>query len=153
MQLNLFLTKLKHLTNILKGSCKYSYSQVGEDIVVNYLFRSINIHQPTYLEIGSNHPFVDNNTYLFYCKGATGVCIEPDTELYGLIKKIRPHDTVINAGIGLNEDVAEFYSFPHLYTGWNTFSKEEAEARQKETGIKVKEIRKVKLLKINEIIQ
>lgn len=153
MQLNRFLTKVRHLNNILRGKCKYSYSQVGEDIIVDYLFRSINIKHPSYLEIGSNHPFVDNNTYLFYCKGSRGVCVEPDSELYDLIRKYRPHDRILNAGIGVGDDEMEFYMFPHPYTGWNTFSKEEAMIREKETGIKVKEIKKTKLLQINDVIK
>lgn len=153
MQLNRLLTKIRHLNNILSGRCKYSYSQVGEDIIVDYLFRSINIKKPSYLEIGSNHPFVDNNTYLFYCKGSTGVCIEPESELYKLIRKHRQHDVVLNAGIGLGDEEADFYIFPQPYTGWNTFSKEEAMIREKEAGIKVKEIKKTKLLQINEVIK
>ena len=42
-----------------------SFSQAGEDRVVRYLFNSLNIWNPTYLDIGANYPVSGNNTYLF----------------------------------------------------------------------------------------
>ena len=134
----------------MKG--KASYSQTGEDIIVEYLFESLKIKKPTYLEIGTNQPKICNNTYNFYLKGCKGVCIEPDFDMYKVIKKARPKDTVLNVGIGLNiEDRAEFYLFPGLLNGWSTFSKEEANLRKVDSGIDY-QIKHVPLKNINEII-
>jgi FkbM family methyltransferase len=138
---------------IIRAKALPSFSQAGEDVIVHYLFHQLKIAQPYYLDIGVNFPVAGNNTYFFYNRGCKGVCIEPDPSLYELIKKSRPKDIIINAGIGFDDSKnAEFYIFPHPYTGWNTFSKEEAESRQQQTGVHVKEIKTLPLKSINEVI-
>lgn len=153
MNLKRFLGKCRGAYHILTAKAKVSYSQVGEDIIINYLFNSLNIQKPTYLEIGTNQPVMCNNTYFFYNKGCKGVCIEPDFEMYKVIKKRRPNDIVLNIGIGLRDDIkAPFYLFPGLLNGWSTFSKEEASTREKESGIKPETIT-VPLKNINTIME
>lgn len=153
MNLKRFLSKCRGAIKILTAKAKVSYSQVGEDIIINYLFNSLNIKNPTYLEIGTNQPVMCNNTYFFYNQGCRGVCIEPDTQMYEIIKKKRPNDTVLNIGIGLSEiEAAPFYLFPDLLNGWSTFSEEEAIIRQKESGIQPKKLT-VPLKNINTIIE
>ena len=51
------------------------YSQEGEDIVIDRYFQ----HKAKgfYVEVGAHHPFRFSNTYRFYRRGWTGVCIEP----------------------------------------------------------------------------
>jgi FkbM family methyltransferase len=153
MNLRRFARKCISGLYILRAKAQPSFSQVGEDLVINYLFQLLRIKQPAYLDIGANFPVVGNNTYFFYNKGCKGVCIEPDPELYEKIRKARPADTVLNAGIGLNgNSSADLYIFPHPYTGWNTFSKPEAEKKERETGIRPREIRSTPLKTINEVI-
>ena len=55
---------------------KISYSQSGEDIIVEYLLGLRNIYTPTFLDIGSYHPVFANNTFKFFKKGARGVNID-----------------------------------------------------------------------------
>lgn len=153
MNLKRFLSKCRSAYKILTAKASVSYSQSGEDVIVNYLFNTYNITNPTYLEIGTNYPIKCNNTFYFYNRGSRGVCIEPDSEMYKVIKKVRPHDTVLNVGIGIS-DVKEaiFYLFPGEVNGWSTFSKEEAELREKKSGIKPKEVI-VPLRSINSVIE
>jgi len=107
----------------------------------------------SYLEIGTNDPIQSNNTYLFYKKGCKGICIEPDKEMYEIIKVKRPHDIVLNIGIGLpGAREATFYLFPRLLNGWSTFSEEEAIIRENESGLKAKKVT-VPLKTINNIIE
>jgi FkbM family methyltransferase len=80
----------------------YAYSL--EDIMIWRLLRDKGIQNPTYLEIGTNHPNSKNNTYLFYKYGATGVLIEPLPMWHEKIQKIRPKDKLIKGGIGYNAD-------------------------------------------------
>lgn len=130
-----------------------SFSQVGEDIIVHHLFRQLKIEYPTYLEIGTNLPVRGNNTYFFYNRGCRGVCIEPDRALYNLIRKKRRADTVLNIGIGLaGATAAVLHIFPDGYTGWNTFSPEEALIREKESGIRIKTKVEVPLRTVNDIM-
>ena len=153
MNLKRFLGKCRGAFHILTAKAKVSYSQVGEDIIINFLFNSVNIQKPTYLEIGTNQPVMCNNTYFFYNKGCRGVCIEPDIEMYKIIKRTRPRDTVLNIGIGLSENnEVPFYLFPGLVNGWSTFSEQEATIREKDSGIKPKII-SVPVKNINTIIE
>src|SRR4051812_3390905 len=127
MDLKRFVEKCKRGLDIINLKALPSYSQAGEDMIVDYLFNSFKITNPTYLEIGTNQPVLSNNTYFFYRKGYKGVCVEPDPEMYQFIKKKRPRDIVLNIGIGLNETTAaDFYLFPGLVNGWSTFSEQEA---------------------------
>lgn len=148
-----FLRKCKAGVDIINAKAQPSFSQVGEDVIVHFLLRELRIDRPAYLDIGTNLPVAGNNTYFFYNKGFSGVCIEPDPELYQLIKKERPRDTVLNAGIGLQGDSsAPLYIFPHPFTGWNTFSRSEAKKREQESGIKIKEEKITPLKTINGVI-
>jgi len=113
-----------------------SYSQAGEDAVLRFLFNDKGIRKISYLEIGTNIPDIDNNTYLFYKEGSRGVCVEADKTLIPAIKKIRPEDKVLNIGVSVSEhDEADFYIFD--IRGINTFDKDEAEKREKFGTIKL----------------
>ena len=46
-----------------------SFSQCGEDLIVNYIFNLRGISLPSYLDIGANHPYFISNTALFHKKG------------------------------------------------------------------------------------
>jgi FkbM family methyltransferase len=153
MNLQRFIRKCKAGLSIVKTQARPTFSQAGEDVIVQYLFQSLKINRPSYLDIGTNFPVKGNNTYFFYSKGCRGVCLEPDPELFKLIQEKRPKDIVINAGIGLGDTKsAELYIFPHPYTGWNTFLKSEADQREIQTGIKVNQVRTLPLISINEVI-
>jgi FkbM family methyltransferase len=153
MNLFRFLKKCRKAVDVIFFNAKASYSQMGEDLIIGYLFDSLKINKPTYLEIGTNQPKSCNNTYALYLKGCTGVCIEPDFEMFQKIKKVRKKDTVLNIGIGTSsQNEADFYLFPYTWNGWSTFSLEEAEIRKKETGIHY-EIKKVPLVQANDIIK
>lgn len=146
--------KLIDCGQVLNATARVSYSQVGEDLIAQYLFQSLKIQQPTYLEVGTNHPIIGNNTYFFYLRGCVGVCVEPDPNLFSVIRLKRPQDKLLNCGIGLQgTSSADFFSFPPPYTGWNTFSKKEAEKRQAETGIQIEKVVHVPLITINEVME
>jgi hypothetical protein len=60
----------------------------------------------------------------------------------------------LNAGVGIGKETEGIlYTFPEPYTGWNTFSKQEAVSRQKETGINYTESGKIPFLSVNGIIE
>src|ERR1051326_2303742 len=129
-----------------------SYSQAGEDVVMDFLFKGIGKPKPVYLELGTNSPIISNNTYMFYQRGARGVLVEADESIVPHIKQVRPGDKLLNIGVGLNnEKEADFYIFD--INGLNTFNKEEAEYRQKNGTSKLVKVTKVQLKTINEIIR
>jgi FkbM family methyltransferase len=129
-----------------------SYSQCGEDVIMSFLCNSLKIRKPTYLDIGANDPVIMSNTYLFYKKGLSGVLIEPNRELYKKIKRKRDRDIVLNVGVGINNQTCvDFYKMStHTLS---TFSKEEALMLQRNGSHVIKEVVKVELISINEIIE
>jgi FkbM family methyltransferase len=155
MNVQRVIRKAKSCSHFFKGEAKISYAQFGEDILVDYFFQHyLKNPNPTYLDIGTNHPVNGNNTYLFYLRNCFGVCIEPDPVLYKEILSKRSKANVLNAGVGIGKETeGTLYTFPEPYTGWNTFSKEEAINRQKETGINYAESAKIPFLSINDVIE
>lgn len=153
MNLTRVITKLKKAFDTIALKSKVSYSQSGEDIIIDYLFTSIGITTPSYIDIGANQPVKGNNTYLFYLKGSKGICIEPDISLIASLKKSRPKDVILNIGISTTKtELADFYYFKGQYNAWNTFSKEDAMKKSTESGISFEQT-KVELDTINNIAE
>lgn len=130
---------------------KLSYSQCGEDIIIDHILQSYNINKVSYLDIGTNHPKKANNTYKFYEQGHRGVCIEPNPYLVKLIKKTRPYDSCINVGVSTSENTASDFYLMNPNT-LSTFSKNDAEELNKKANYSIEEIIKIDLLNINTII-
>ena len=101
-----------------------SYSQSGEDIIIDYIFRLRKISLPTFIDLGSNHPFSLNNTFLFYKRGSRGVNVDANANLIKLFDQYRPQDKNINLGVSDKAGQLDFYiiSDPAL----STFLEEEA---------------------------
>jgi len=152
MNAALVASKLKACWYILRGFGRPSFSQLGEDQILHFLFQSVNIKKPSYLDVGANHPVSGSNSYFFYHRGSKGVCVEPEPHLFATIKRIRKRDICLNVGIGLNDSKeADFFIFHPKYSGWNTFSREEAEYR-KQSGHPYERVMKMPLKNINEIL-
>lgn len=99
---------LKSLYQVFFSS-KRSYSQTGEDLVVDFYTRDIK--QGVYVDIGANHPTYLSNTYLFYRRGWNGLCIEPSVTGSNLFKLLRSRDTLLALGIGEKPEQRDFYKF------------------------------------------
>jgi FkbM family methyltransferase len=130
---------------------KESFSQSGEDLIVKFIFETLKIDFPTYLDIGAHHPCYLSNTYSFYKNGCTGVCIEPDPYLFKEFKR-RKRDVCLNVGIAeIPVECAKFYimSVPTL----NTFSREEALRYESYKNVKIIDTINISLQNINNIIE
>lgn len=129
---------------------KKSYSQCGEDLIIRFIFNLLKNTNPTYIDIGANHPVQLNNTYLFYNEGSSGITIEPNLSLHKKLKRRRRRDINLCMGISDTTGSMDFYRFhPHTMS---TFSKDEAEKLQKEYGYKLEEVVKVELDTLQNII-
>lgn len=152
MNLSRIVTKFKKAVDSIQLRSKVSYSQSGEDLIADYFFESIGIKQPNYIDIGANQPIKGNNTYLFYLKGSKGICIEPDISLIPSLKKARVRDVILNMGVSVTVAAqADFYFFDGHYNAWNTFSKEDADKKSKESGIAYRQS-KVQLETVGSIV-
>ena len=103
---------------------KRSYSQSGEDLIIDYIFKARNKEKFTYVDIGSNHPCHINNTYLFYLKGCRGINIEPNPKMIDLFHKLREEDT--NLSVGVSDQTGEMIYYEMDLHELNTFSKEQS---------------------------
>lgn len=139
---------------ILKGKVQPSFSQAGEDQIIRYLVNDcLQLNNPSYLDIGTYHPVLGNNTYYFYLRGSRGVCIEPNPFFAPLIRKHRRHDVFLQAGVGVGQETSsDYFLFPDQYAGWNTFSKTDAENRSTETGIAYRKMENVPLVTVNDVM-
>ncbi|GGF92308.1 FkbM family methyltransferase [Paenibacillus abyssi] len=75
-----------------------SYSQAGEDSIVDYIIRVLRIPytEVTYIDLGANHAKNLSNTYFFYSKGSKGVLVEANPNLIPELKFFRDRDVVLN---------------------------------------------------------
>ena len=108
------------------GLAQTSYAQCGEDLIIDAVFRGLNIDKPSYIDVGAYDPRQMSNTYLFYKRGAHGVCIEPQPLRCARIQRARRKDLCLNIGIAAkNHEGMEFYVLSQ--EALSTFSKIEAE--------------------------
>jgi FkbM family methyltransferase len=127
---------------------KKSWSQSGEDIIIEYLFGLRKIDKPTCIDIGAYDPVFANNTYKFFLKGSKIVNIDANPSAIESFIKHRSSDINLNIGIGASEGEFDFYIMddPAL----NTFSELEKINLEK-SGHQLKEVKKIKMLTINQI--
>ena len=141
------LYELKHIKSI---NYKKSYSQCGEDLIIKFIFDSLSITNPSYIDIGAHHPFIINNTALFYQNGSRGINIDPDPTLLDEFNKERTEDKNINVGVGIKKTSMELFIMNEK--ALNTFSKEDADNCVKE-GLKIMDKKLVEILTIDEILK
>ena len=134
---------------------RLSFSQQGEDIVLYHaLHDALGLERPTYMDVGAAHPVRSNNTYLLYGTGSTGVLVEPNPMYVELLRRQRPKDDVIAAGIGVADAArADYYEIkgnPLL----NTFSSEQvAKLQAGQAESVVERVTKMPLININNAIE
>jgi len=127
-----------------------SFSQCGEDLIVRYIFDSLRIAAPSYLDIGAHHPHYLNNTYLFYAAGGRGVNIEPDPELFAGFAAKRPRDLNLNIGVGAVEDRLQF--FVMSVRTLNTFSSDEAHQLEQGGKVRIERVLKIPVRSVNAVL-
>jgi FkbM family methyltransferase len=129
---------------------KTSYSQCGEDIIVNYIFSLRGLINPTYIDVGANHPYYLNNTAVFYEKGCKGINIEANPRLINDFQKYRPLDINLNIGISNEEGELTFYIMED--NTLSTFSKEECDQLVK-LGKKIRSVDQIKITTISNVLK
>jgi len=128
-----------------------SYAQAGEDSILSFLFSSKGISHFEYLDIGVCQPDAYNNTFAFYKAGCRGVCVEPDPALIPAIRRVRPEDKVINAGVG-GADHASLTFFVFNEPSLNTFNADEARRRTASGKFQIVKTIEVPVYSVNRLI-
>ncbi len=148
------------ICSIRENLSDYSFSQIGEDRIVFYLFSRLGValKDVKYLDLGAAYPIGSNNTYLFYQYGASGCLVEADPDYFQDYQRMRPRDLAIHAAVlpELSVDkvdrLVEFYKTRD--PGWSTASPshlEIAKSRNK-ADVDTQSI-KVPAMSINEIFK
>ncbi len=99
-----------------------TYSQNGEDLLIVSLFSKWGIENPSYLDIGANHPINCSNTALLYKRGSRGVNIDANPDVMVEIEKYRPDDRNLNFGVAEEPGQLTLYRVD-AKSGRNSFSK------------------------------
>jgi FkbM family methyltransferase len=100
-----------------------SYSQVGEDLQIAYLLGKQ--RDVTYIDVGCLWPVDHSNSYFFYERGGSGLCVDPNPTIGLAYREKRPRDTFVNCSVGSTAGSLEYVM--HQNPVFNTFSRERAE--------------------------
>lgn len=147
--LNKINNRIEHKINPSKKYEKSSYSQCGEDILVQYIFNLRSVYNPTYIDIGANHPYFISNTALFYKNGCRGINVDANPQLIEVFNKERPEDINLNIGISNAEGEMDFYLMED--NTLSTFSKQECDFMIA-NGKKLGNVQRVKLTTIQSLL-
>lgn len=150
---------LEFMINILPSYFykKTSFSQCGEDIIVDFLLNILIGNKPiNYCDIGANSPWKISNTAKFYKRrqlNYIGILVEPDPLLCKYLKFKRPNDIILNKGISSirsTNKILKFFVFDSKTL--NTFCEEEAE-RYISLGYKLTDTLDIEVVGINTIFE
>ena len=134
--------------SLLNRSLGISYSQWGEDIIIDDLLGKKK--EGFYVDIGAYDPTRFSNTKRFYLRGWRGINVEPDPIRIEKFYKERSCDINLNIGIANTNNLLNFYKFsPQTLS---TFSKKSLDDYQKQ-GYKLNEIIKVRVLKLSKVLE
>ena len=132
----------KYLEKIL-----YSYSQYGEDLVLDKLLA--NKQSGVYVDIGANDPNILSNTKKFYLKGWRGVNVEPDSTNFQKLLIHRSNDKNLNLGAG---PYGELIFYKLSADTLSTFSEQTALEAEK-SGYKIISKTKIAVKPLKDIIE
>ena len=125
-----------------KIKLKKSYSNWGIDMMSDHFF--IKQDKGIYIDIGCHHPFLNNNTYLLYKRGWSGINIDIDFSSIDIFNFFRSDDVNLEIGVSNTKGETDLQFF-HNRAAKNTLSKE--------LGSEAKNIKKIKTNTLNNIIE
>lgn len=96
---NLYIRNFKYLF-------KENYSQVDEDIFLKNYFSK---KRGFYVDLGCHHPFRNNNTFLLYKSGWSGLNIDLNKISIDLFKIMRPRDINVCSAISNKKGVIKYF--------------------------------------------
>jgi len=103
----IFYLFYKYLKIYRNKKGKLFFSETGEDIIINRLFRGINFG--FYVDVGAYHPFKGSLTYLLFKRGWQGVNLDLSKTSIDLFKICRPKDININCAVSNKDGKIFFY--------------------------------------------
>ena len=146
------IKKLYLYYNIYIRNFKFFFrtSQFGEDKKIIKLFDKDK--KGTYVDVGCFHPTRQNNTYLMYKLGWSGINIDLNPLTIELFKVARPSDINICAAISNSNSVKSLF-FDHDLSSLNTISKNHTLFIKKAFGTKDLKKKKIKTTTLNKLLK
>lgn len=130
---------------------KVSFSQCGEDCIVDHMFKLRGIIKPSFIDIGAYHPFSFSNTAKFYLQGSRGVNIEPNPTQYKYFNFFRRKDINLNIGIGAQEGMLTYYHMNE--PTMNTFDYNSVNELTKNHGLKIEKESQIRIEGLQSVIR
>jgi FkbM family methyltransferase len=127
-----------------------SFSQTGEDLIVEYIFRALGIAKPSYLDLGAFDPWELSNTARLHLRGSRGVNIEPNPEQFQRFLQSRPDDQNLNIGIAATAGTLTYHVLDAATL--NTFSCAEAERCVREEGHRILKELSIPVLTLTDVL-
>lgn len=140
--------KYKFFRILIGRYATLSYSQEGEDLILNRIFEGKSVG--FYVDVGAHHPCRFSNTYFFYKKGWSGINIEPNPAVVSVFKSRRSRDINLQVGVAENNGTLKYYYFDE--PALNTFDRDIVEERLATTTYKVTKIEDIPVLRLDEIL-
>ncbi len=143
------INKIASYLSIFNRKIKYkkiSYSLNAVDLIIDYIFKDKYIG--TYVDVGAQHPISNNNTYLLFKRGWSGINIDLDRKNIDLFNLSRPNDINLNYAISDKEGETDFY-FYHESSPINTLNKKVKEYQK----AKISEIKKINTFTLNNVFK
>ena len=143
------INKITSYLSIFNRKIKYkkiSYSLNAVDLIIDYIFKDKYIG--TYVDVGAQHPISNNNTYLLFKRGWSGINIDLDRKNIDLFNLSRPNDINLNYAISDKEGETDFY-FYHESSPINTLNKKVKEYQK----AKISEIKKINTFTLNNVFK
>ncbi|MDO1449011.1 FkbM family methyltransferase [Rhodocytophaga aerolata] len=98
------------LLRLVQGrNVRISYGFTGEDRLIESLLKTQITYNGFYVDVGCNHPQFLSNSFLFYRRGWRGICIDANSTLIQLHKRVRPWDKAVCALVSDLPEVRTFY--------------------------------------------
>lgn len=133
---------------------KKSYSQFGEDLIINNFFKKLKYKTGFFVDIGAYHPSFISNTKILRNKGWNGAYVEADKTKCRLIKLFSKDFEVLNKAVSPSKTKKKisFYKFNKIFSEIDTISSSQAKKKSAKLKIGYK-IEKVETITLNEIIR
>ena len=138
-----FIDKLSIIKKKI-NSPKKSYSFGGCDLLIDYIFKSKK--RGFYLDIGCQHPISNNNTYLLYKRGWSGMNIDLDPKNIRLFNLERPKEINICKCVSSNNSEKDLFFF-HPGSPINSLEKKTTKNKSNFS------LKKIKTFTLNSILE
>jgi len=131
---------INFLRIILCRKYKRSYSQSGEDMIINNIL--CGVKKGFYVDIGANNPWIQSNTMFFYEKGWTGINVDATPGSMKVFRKLRKRDINLEFAISDVEEKLKLFMYQSPF--FNRLKENKAESNTNKL-INVKELKTVTL--------